>query len=133
NARHPEQPPPQGGTRRTPPPPVPAGALAIVPYLLASAPARLPDRDAEARDLRSGLDRAREHLTAAEAARARAEGELKVVAEKQPEAFAALSQTVLQASSEQFLQLARESLGTLHEAARGDLDRRQQAIVELVK
>ncbi|HUJ29090.1 MAG TPA: DNA recombination protein RmuC [Myxococcales bacterium] len=47
--------------------------------------------------------------------------------------FAALSQKALQASNEQFLQLARESLGAITEKARGDMALRQQAIGELVR
>lgn len=120
--------------------------------------ARLEARDAEALQLRADLAqareehrgqlaatlqetaRSREQLTAAEAARARAGAELaaaqdklKLLDQQLHATFAALSQRALQANSEQFLQLARESLGKLHEAARGDLDKRQQAIVDLVR
>jgi len=113
-----------------------AAALAAVLYLLASTRARLgdlharlEDRDRESIELRAALERAREELGAAAAARAR----LEALDQSQRHAFAALAQQTLQANSAQFLQLARESLGTLQESARGDLDKRQQAIAELVK
>jgi DNA recombination protein RmuC len=47
--------------------------------------------------------------------------------------FAALSSQALQANNDQFLQLARESLGRFAEAANGDLEKRQTAIAELVR
>ena len=80
------------------------------------------------RQLERALDdarQARDQLTQAESGRARLEAELcgaRAQLENQHQAFAEVSQKALQASSEQFLQLARESLGTLHEKARGDLD-----------
>ena len=49
------------------------------------------------------------------------------------DSFAALSQKALQASNEQFLQLARESLGAFTAKASGDIDRQKQAIGELVR
>ena len=58
----------------------------------------------------------------------------KAALEKQAaDSFAALSQKALQANNEQFLQLARESLGALTERAKGDLDKRQQAIGDMVR
>src|SRR4051812_17763151 len=113
-----------------------AVALAAVLYLLAAARARerelqsrLATRDAESVELRAQLELAREQVTAAEASRAR----LEALDENQRATFAALAQQTLRANSEQFLQLARESLGALNESARGDLDKRQQAIAEMVK
>ncbi len=52
--------------------------------------------------------------------------------ERLSDAFRALSAEALRDSSQSFLQLARASLEKYHEGARGDLDRRQQAIQELV-
>ena len=82
----------------------------------------------------------RDQITAAEAARARVEAELKAARdnlaaldEKLQTTFTAVSRQALQANNEQFLQLARESLGTLQETARGDLEKQKLAIVELVK
>ena len=84
--------------------------------------------------------RVREQITAAEAARARVEAELQSARdnlasldEKLQATFTAVSRQALQANNEQFLQLARESLGTMHETARGDLEKQKLAIVDLVK
>ena len=49
------------------------------------------------------------------------------------EAFDALSKKALQSNNAQFLQLAGESLARFQDGARGDLDKRQQAIVDLVR
>ena len=78
----------------------------------------------------------RDLLTAAESTRARLDAEVRAAREQldqQHAAFAELSQKALQSNSEQFLQLARESLGALHAAASGDLEKRQQAISDIVK
>ena len=62
--------------------------------------------------------------------RARAEG--NIASERLRETFKALSADALQASSASFLQLAGHALGKYQEGARGDLEKRQQAIGELV-
>ncbi len=49
------------------------------------------------------------------------------------EAFKSLSHDALRHNNQSFLELARETLGKYQEAAKGDLDKRQQAIHELVK
>ena len=49
------------------------------------------------------------------------------------DAFDALSKKALQSNNDQFLQLASESLARFQEGARGDLEKRQQAIIELVR
>ena len=55
-------------------------------------------------------------------------------AEKQlRDSFQALSAQALHQNNESFLQLARASLGELHQSATVDLEKRQQAIDELVK
>lgn len=130
-----------------------AAALAAVLYLLASAHAqrrelraRLEAQDAADRAARASLDRqldgaltelsrVRDQMTAAEAARARLEAELvaarenmALLDERLKATFTAVSRQALQANNEQFLQLARESLGALQASARGDLEKRQQAI-----
>ncbi len=51
---------------------------------------------------------------------------------KLSDAFKALSSEVLQSSSRSFLELARTSLEKYQEGAKGDLEKRQQAIAELV-
>ncbi|HYX25778.1 MAG TPA: DNA recombination protein RmuC [Thermoanaerobaculia bacterium] len=49
------------------------------------------------------------------------------------DAFKALSAEALQSNNQSFLHLAKSALATFQETARGDLERRQQAIGELVK
>jgi DNA recombination protein RmuC len=75
--------------------------------------------------------------------RARLEAELKAAAEKQAlleraeaklsDTFKALSADALRVSSEQFLQLAKSSLATQTEEARGEIEKRKVAIENLVK
>jgi DNA recombination protein RmuC len=70
------------------------------------------------------------------------EGERRLAAEKLSlledaraklsDAFKALSADALRATSTSFLELARASLERYHEGARGDLDKRQAAISELL-
>ena len=52
---------------------------------------------------------------------------------KLSESFKALSAEALKSNNQSFLDLARTSLEKFQEVAKGDLDKRQQAIVELVK
>ncbi|HEV7784174.1 MAG TPA: DNA recombination protein RmuC [Thermoanaerobaculia bacterium] len=52
---------------------------------------------------------------------------------KLSDAFKALSAEALQSNNQSFLHLAKSALETFQEGARGDLERRQQAIGELVK
>jgi DNA recombination protein RmuC len=49
------------------------------------------------------------------------------------DAFRALSADALKSNNQAFLDLARATLEKTHESARGDLEKRQQAITELVK
>ena len=49
------------------------------------------------------------------------------------EAFASLSADALRQNNQSFLELARGSLGDMQQRATGDLDRRQQAITDLVR
>jgi DNA recombination protein RmuC len=75
--------------------------------------------------------------------RARLETELKAATEKQAlldraesrlsDTFRALSADALRASSEQFLQLAKSSLATQTEQAKGDIEQRKSAIETLIK
>jgi DNA recombination protein RmuC len=75
--------------------------------------------------------------------RARLETELKSAAEKQAlleraeiklsDTFKALSADALRASSEQFLHLAKSSLSTQTEEAKGEIEKRKTAIENLVK
>src|SRR5712671_5627194 len=97
-------------------------------------------REAEVREERAA--RTRESGAAAaqkaqlEAERAAAADKLKLVQDaerKLGESFEALSQRALRANNDQFLQLARESLGKMAQAANGDLEKRQIAIAEMVR
>ena len=124
-----------------------AAALAATVALLASAHSRgrqleslLAARDGE-------LQAERSRLAAETAARvalqAKAEAEGRAAQEKLAllqqardnlvETFDALCSRALQSNNEQFLQLARESLGRMTEAANGDLEKRQIAIADLVR
>ncbi len=52
---------------------------------------------------------------------------------KLADAFKALAADALKGNSQSFLELAKETLGRFQETAKGDLDKRQQAINDLVK
>jgi DNA recombination protein RmuC len=122
-------------------------ALAAALALLFSARGRrrqleslLATRDAELeteRARRVGEAAARAALQAEMAAeRKAAEEKLALVQDaerKLADTFSALSRSALQANNDQFLQLARESLGRFAEAANGDMEKRQTAIAELVR
>ena len=58
--------------------------------------------------------------------------ELKELREKFESTFKALSADALKQSSQQFLDLAKENFARYQEGAKGDLEKRQQAINELV-
>ncbi|HEY7724770.1 MAG TPA: DNA recombination protein RmuC [Anaeromyxobacteraceae bacterium] len=115
--------------------------------------ARLAERDREVEGLR--VERAQREEAAAHAAReARAESERRAALEARLEeerraaaekgalldtaqarlgdAFRALSSEVLQAQAGQLLEMAKGAMEGLHEVARGDLGRRQEAIAALV-
>jgi len=129
-------------------------ALALALYLLASARAHgaqlgalLRARDAELERMRDDAARLREDLGSERQHRAALEARLaaeRVAGSEKHEllqkaqaaladSFDALAGRALKQNNEQFLQLAKESLGTFHEGARGDLEKRSQAIAELVK
>ena len=59
--------------------------------------------------------------------------ELKELREKFETTFKALSADALQKNNQQFLDLAKTSFGKLQEGAKGDLEKRQQAIQEIVE
>jgi len=89
--------------------------------------------------LRGERDEARSGLAEAQTrreleARAAAErlAELKELREKFESTFKALSSDALQRNNEQFLELAQQVFGRLQDGAKGDLEKRQQAINELV-
>lgn len=119
----------------------------------AALSARLEERDRQLEGLRADLSRREAELAGAQAARLResashaalqatldqerkaAEEKLRLLDEAQVklgDAFKALSAKTLEAQGESFLQLARTALEKYQETARGDLEKRQQAIQELV-
>jgi DNA recombination protein RmuC len=53
--------------------------------------------------------------------------------QKLADAFKALAAEALKSNNQSFLDLAKATLGTFQETAKGDLEKRQQAIQELVK
>jgi len=128
--------------------------LAVLAALLAAALALLVAARFRLRELHAllgvrDLDLCRERearagdLAARAGLEAQLEAERKAAAEKLAlwqdaerklaDSFDALSQRALRANNDQFLQLARESLGRMAEAAKGDLEKRQDAIAEMVR
>jgi DNA recombination protein RmuC len=103
--------------------------LAILAFVLGIAAAWLLARlplQAEVIRLRTLLDAERQ--SAGEKLRLLNEAQAKL-----SDAFKALSAEALQSNNQSFLHLAKSALETFQEGARGDLERRQQAIGELVK
>lgn len=101
---------------------------------------KLAEAAATERELREHLDNATRALGKAEGA---LESEIKKTAEKQAllqeaekklsDTFSALSTKTLQATTAQFLELAKATFATEQEASKGDLEKRQIAIDALVK
>ena len=90
------------------------------------------DRDATNAELQVSVARVTEKL---EAERALAAEKLVVVEKAREEltsAFRALSGQALQTNNQMFLDLATQTLGRFQQDAKGELERRQQAIQELV-
>jgi len=74
--------------------------------------------------------------TTLELERKQTEEKLRVLDEAQrrlSDAFKALAAEALKNNNQQFLELAKANLGVFQERAKGDLDKRQQAIGDLVK
>jgi DNA recombination protein RmuC len=105
----------------------------------AEAAAALGDRDARIAELQTRLGVLIAHeaelLARIESERRAAVEKLALLDQTQQklsEAFKALSADALARNNQAFLELARATLAQTQEAARGDLDLRQQAIAELV-
>ncbi|HEY6898603.1 MAG TPA: DNA recombination protein RmuC [Rhodocyclaceae bacterium] len=107
---------------------------------------RLSGRERELGELRDEVDAQRDEIerlrSRAESLNAALETERAVAAEKlaafeearqsYSDAFKALSADALKQNSQSFLELAKTSMEKHQEVARGDLEKRQQAIAELV-
>jgi len=108
--------------------------------VLSERAANLEKRTEELKSERDGLAARASQATAFEAA---LQKEREVTAEKLAlladaekklrEAFSSLSAEALRTNNQQFLELAKSTLEKHQETARGDLDKRQQAIDALVK
>jgi DNA recombination protein RmuC len=130
-----------------------AGAAATALAERAGLEARLEERDRQIEALRQEVARREAALAEAQAARLeassgqaalratleqerKASGEklrlLDEAQQKLSDAFKALSARTLEAQGESFLRLAQAALEKYQESARGDLEKRQQAIQELV-
>ena len=92
-------------------------------------------REAQVRELDLGAKAAGLEATLREE-RKQAQEKLAVIHEAQQklaDAFKALAAEALKSNNQSFLQLAKATMETFQEAAKGDLEKRQQAIHELVK
>jgi DNA recombination protein RmuC len=93
---------------------------------------RMEHKDAANAELKADIARVTEKL---EAERTSATEKLGVIDKAQEEftnVFRALSGQALQTNNQMFLDLAAQTLGRFQQDAKGDLERRQQAIQELV-
>jgi DNA recombination protein RmuC len=105
-----------------------------------SAIARIPGLESEAARLRKDLDqvsgeraRLEERLKQTELNTKEKLALLDTAREKLLDAFKGLSGEALMSNNQLFLDLAKATLEKFHEGARGDLEKRQQAVDELVK
>ncbi len=101
---------------------------------------RVPLLEAEVKELRTALDQWREKgselETALEKEREAAKEKLEMLEDaktKLLDSFKALSSDALKINNDEFMKLARENFSRLQEGAKGDLEKRQQAIDGLVK
>lgn len=97
-------------------------------------------RDAELAEMREEISRFREERKSLEVTlqeRDKAFAEQKLILEHAErdlrEAFASLSSDALRKNNQSFLELAKEAMETQQTQAKGELEKRQQAIEELVK
>lgn len=108
---------------------------------------QLEEQKAELQESETGLRREREHASNAERLHAvavqqikeadrRTEEQRELLAEAEKsfrEAFEALSSRALKQNNKQFLELAKETLAKTQEQAKGELEKRQVAVDNLVK
>ncbi len=100
---------------------------------LAQATASGDQHEQEAQSFRNQLTETRSRLEAESRAAAEKQALLERAEQKLADTFKALSADALKASSEHFLHLAKSTLSSHTEEARGDLDQRRAAIESLVK
>jgi DNA recombination protein RmuC len=101
--------------------------------------ARVPELTAECERLRTESHEIALRLAGIEAqAEEERKGTAKQLAQledmrvKMADAFNSMSAEALRKNNQSFLELAKETLGTFQESAKGDLEKRQQAITEVV-
>lgn len=101
---------------------------------------QIGQRDKEITDLRSDLEHEREVRTQAgtqlEAAHQNLQEQKRLLEEatsRLSDAFKALSSEALRTNNQAFLELAKQSLGTVIAEAKGDMGKRQEAIDALIK
>ncbi len=99
---------------------------------LAAAEAAAADLRRQLSDLQSARARLQAELENEQAAAAEKLALIEAARTQLADTFQALSAQALQSNNESFLQLARAAMETQREQASGDLERRQQAIGELV-
>jgi DNA recombination protein RmuC len=95
--------------------------------------AELAARDAEVRSLGASRERALTELAARERALAEQRALLDTAQAALADAFRSLAADSLRANNQQFIELAKSQFETLQQAARGDLDKRQLGIQQLVE
>lgn len=98
-----------------------------------SSQRRLEEVRGEKEELARRLAEESARREAENAASARQLEELKELREKAETSFKSLSAEALAKNNEQFLSLAKQVFGRLQEGAKGDLEKRRQAISELVE
>lgn len=95
--------------------------------------ATLAEREQAIEALRGEVAIHRESVARLEAERASLQEQREEFEKRVREVFAEISSDALSRNSRQFLDLAKENLAKFNEQAKGDLEKRQQAIDEMVK
>lgn len=108
-------------------------ALMEVRAALSEREAQLARAQAEAGELKVRLAELDAHLAQEQAAAAEKLQLLEQARAQLTEAFKALSAEALARNNQSFLELAKQSLAAQHEAAKGELELRRQAVEALIK
>ncbi len=106
---------------------------ARVDELLLDAAAKERQVDGLKEEIATHRERFSELQSRLEAERQSIQEQKDLLEKRIAETFTALSSDALRKNNSQFLELAKEALGTFNEQAKGDLEKRQQAIGQLVK